>query len=183
MNPPAKQHASGMYVGEALTLEQQVANLRILGDGNLVRNMRIGSALVAIAGLAWFWFSDYETEKVFALFFGGCGALIFLAISWGGPGFRHAAAATHKGRRLPATIVLEPGMDDEERQGGMHGILCPASPHLPRWRMSFVKADGWQPPEGELHVEAAYLSDIDWPVLVLHSDGLLVPRGKPRRVE
>ena len=180
---PAKRHSSGMFVGDALTLQQQVANLRILGDGNLVRNMRIGSALIALAGLAWFWFSDHDTEKVLALFFGGCGALVCLAISWGGPGFRHAAAATHKGRREPATIVLHPGLDDDAREGTMQGVLHPQSAHAHAWRMDFAKTFGWHPPEGLLQVEAVYLSDIAWPVLLVHPDGLLVPRGKPRRVD
>ncbi len=183
MTPPAKQHASGMYVGKTLTLQQQVANLRMLGGGNLTRHMVIGSGLATLAGMAWFRSTESETQEVFAMFVTACCALVFLALAWGGPRFRQAAAGTHKGRRLPATIVLEPGMDDEEREGELHGILCPASPHLPRWRMSFARADGWKPPEGELHIEAVYLSDIDWPVLVLHPDGLLVPRGKPRRAK
>ena len=67
--------------------------------------------------------------------------------------------------------------------GGLHGILHPLAAHQPAWRMAFVKADGWTPAEGELRVEAVYLSGIPWPVLLLHPDGLLVPRGKPRRVE
>ena len=177
----AHQHSSGMYVGETLSLQQQITNLRVLGDGALVRNTAIGGGLLAVAGLAGFWFADGQTAKVFALFFGGCGAMVLLAFVLAAPGFRHAAAGTHKGRRAPARIVLQPGLDDDEREGGLHGVLHPLAAHQPAWRMAFVKADGWTPGEGELQVEAVYLSGIEWPVLLLHPDGLLVPRGKPRR--
>ncbi len=183
MPKPAQRHSSGIYVGQTLTLQQQIANLRVLGDGHLLRNTTIGSALMSLAGFAWFVIADHQTEEVFALFFALCGALVCAVMTFGRPRFREAAAATHKGRREAASIVLLPGVDDDEHEKSLQGVLRPASPHLPRWKMVFVKADGWTPPEGELQVEAVYLSDLAWPALLLHPDGLLVPLGKPRRVD
>lgn len=183
MHEPAKQHSSGMHIGETLTLQRQIANLRTLGDGNLVRNTTIGSGVAAAAGFVWFAHAGSQTEEVFALFVALVGLLVCASMAFARPRFREAAAATRKGRREPATITLHPGLDDHDRVGGLHGVLRPASPHLPRWKMAFVKADGWKPPEGELQVEAVYLSDLAWPALLLHPDGLLVPSGKPRRVE
>jgi len=172
-----------MYVGETLTLQQQIANLRVLGDGQLLRNTTIGSGLVSLAGFAWFLIADHQTGEVFALFFALCGVLVCVVMAFGRPRFREAAAATHKGRREAASIVLQPGVDDDRRETGLQGVLRPASPHLPRWKMAFVKADGWTPPEGELQVEAVYLSDLAWPALLLHRDGLLVPLARPRRAD
>ena len=179
--PRATRHASGMHVGPVLTLQQQVHNLRLLGEGGLLRTLGVGAALAAVGGLVAFPFAPGQSSKVVALFIAGCGALVGLGALANGPGMRHAAAATRKGRSEPATIVLHPGVDDEARESGLSGVLCPASPHAPRWRMHFAKADGWSPPEGTLHVQAALLIDLPWPVLLVHPDVLLVPLGKPVR--
>ena len=172
-----------MYVGKTLTLQEQIANLRVLGDGGLTRKMAIFGALGAIACGIWFRFAGHTTEEVFALFFGVCSLATCAIGVLAGPHFRNAAAATHRGRREPAVIALHPGPDDEAREGSLHGVLRPASRHAPKWRMDFVRADGWTPAAGDLQVEAVYLSGIPWPVLLVHPDGLLVPDRRPKRAE
>lgn len=170
-----------MHVGPVLTLQQQVDNLRVLGEGSTLRLLLMASALATAGGLAGFFLAHGQTWKVLALFAAGCGTLIGLAAVAAGPSLRHAAQATRKGRREPATITFLPALDDDAREGGVSGVLCPAASHAPRWRMHFTKADGWTPPAGPAPVQAVYLSGIAWPVLLVHEDGLLVPRGRPVR--
>ena len=172
-----------MYVGATLTLQEQIVNLRALGDGGLTRKMSVFGALGAIFCGVWFHLAGHTTEEVFALFFGLCSLAVCTIGALAGPHFRNAAAATHKSRRERAVIQLHPGLDDEAREGSLHGVLRPAAPHAPKWKMDFVRADGWTPATGDLHVEAVYLSDVAWPVLLVHADGLLVPNRRPRRVD
>lgn len=167
-------------MGETLTLEQQIANLRLLGEGATIRNGSIGSAVTMLAGLLWFFLAGGQTAKVLALFVAGCAALALLAYRMGAPGLRHAAAATRRGRRVPARIVLLPGIDQDDRTGDLRGTLRPDDAHHPAWQMQ-VRPQGWRPPEGLLQVEAVYLGDIAWPVLLVHPDGVLVPQGRPQR--
>ncbi len=180
MSESARQDPSGLYLGDSLTREQQIANLRVLGEGGLIRGTIIGSALLAVAGFSFFAYADGDTGRVAGLFAGLCGVLLCLVAALGRPELRRAAAATRRGRREPASIELFPDPEDADA-GTRRGELRPLSRHAPRWQMTFARTDGWTPPEGELPVEAVYLSDVAWPVLLLHRDGLLVPRSRPVR--
>ena len=182
MAKPATLSSNGLYVGDVLTLPQQIQNLRAMGEGNLFRYIVIGCAIGLVAGLAWFFFEPKQTGRVLALFAAGVSGTLGVVSFRFGPHVRNAAAATRKGRREPATIVLAPDIDDDEREAALHGVLCPRSSHLGRWHIRFGKTFGWKPPEGELQVEAVYLADIPWPVLLVHPDGLLMPNAKPEPV-
>lgn len=181
MSRPVKHHSNGIYVGESLDLAQQISNLRVLGETRLLRNQMIGGGLAVLAGSLWCWLAWGGPGQLPALFLVGTGAVFSLVVAFGRAHIRRAAAATRGGRREPATILLQPGVDDAEREA-LHGELRPASPHARRWHMQFGRTNGWRPGEGELQVEAVYLSDVAWPVLLIHPDGLLIPAGRPRPV-
>ena len=50
------------------------------------------------------------------------------------------------------------------------------------WQMEFVQPQNWQPKEGRYPAELVFIRGVEWPVVLLTSDGLLYPRLKPRRV-
>jgi len=72
---------------------------------------------------------------------------------------RNAAAATRKGRRDPAPLVLRHGERDED---GDHprGLHSPAARHAQACGIHFVNNRGWKPDVGAIQVEAVYPSGI-----------------------
>lgn len=161
-----------------MTLRQQIDELRLIGESRAAALLAPCSALFAIAGFAAAAWVDGQNLRVLCLFVGGCGTLIALAAGFGIGHVRNAASATRKGRREPASLVLDQADDDD----GLRGVLTPASRHAQAWNMHFVKCRGWSPPVGLSQVEAVYLSGIAWPVLLVHPDGILWPISKPRRL-
>jgi len=93
----------------------------------------------------------------------------------------NAATATSKGRREPAPLVLRHGESDED---GDHprGLHSPAARHAQACGIHFVNNRGWKPGVGAIQVEAVYLSDIAWPVLMVYPDGILWPPGETARL-
>ena len=51
----------------------------------------------------------------------------------------------------------------------------------PLWQMEFVTPQNWQPGEGKHSAQLAFIRGVEWPVVILTSEGLLYPRLKPRR--
>ena len=76
-------------------------------------------------------------------------------------------------RTLEATLELV--LDNEHWQGR----LAPHARHERAWTIHFAKPMGWTPQAGTLQVQATYLSDITWPVLLRCPQGLLWPGSKP----
>jgi hypothetical protein len=140
-----------------------------------------GAVLVAAAALFAFARSDSETGRVLCLFVAGCSGLVALAAALSAKHLRNAAAATRKGRREPAILHLEPYEDDDERR--FRGRLELASHGARTWQLDLAPAAGWKPTLGAMQVQAVFLSDIAWPVLVLCGDqGLLWPNHAPKPI-
>ena len=163
-----------------MSLQEQIDELRLIGESRAAALLAPGSALFAAAGFAAAAWTDSQNLRVLCLFVGCCGSLIAFAAGFGIGHVRNAAAATRKGRREPATLSLRLGGGDDDDEEQPSGVLAPASRHARAWDMHLVKCRGWRPPAGMLQVEAVYLSGIPWPVLLVHPDGILWPRARPR---
>lgn len=169
-----------MHKGERLSLQQQTENLRLLGESRALAWMAPVGAVVGALALLGFWWTDSQNVGVLCLFVGGCAWLIALAAGLGARHIRNAAAGTHKGRRVHGRVSLLAG-EDGETSRQFHGTLVLEGPRASTWDIVFAPASGWQPQEGALEVQAVFLSDIAWPVLVLCPHGLLWPHSTPRR--
>lgn len=168
-----------VHTGKQLSLQQQIDNLRTLGESTTMRLLLPGAVLLAAAALFAFYQSDSETWRVLCLFVAGCSGLVALAAALSAKHLRNAASATRKGRREPATLHLEPYEDDDERR--FRGRLELTSSGGRVWQLDLAPAAGWKPKVGAMQVQAVFLSDISWPVLLLCGDqGLLWPNHDPR---
>ena len=164
----------------AMTLQEQVDELRLIGESRAATLLAPCGIALAIAGFSAAAWVDNQNLRVLCLFVAGCSSLVALATAFGIGHVRDAASATRKGRREPAVLVLQhnPGDDDEPPRG----VLTPASRHALAWEMALVQGRGWRPTAGPMQVDAVYLSGIAWPVLLVHPDGILWPRARPRPV-
>lgn len=167
--PPAASHG----------VDDQIAELRRIGDSRAVVLMAPVAALVAVGCLGALAWVAQELPRVLLMFVGGCAVLVALA-GLVTPHARWAAAGTRRGRREPAMLVL--ATHDEDSTTHARGVLVPEAAHARAWHMDLV-ALRWRPPAGAVPVQAVYLSDVRWPVLLLHADGLMWPRAKPRKAE
>ncbi len=171
-----------MHSGETLALQQQIANLRLVGESGMLRMLLPVSAVTGLVALVAFCRADSQNWGVIYLFVACCSGMVALA-AWLAAGHaRTAAIATGKGRREHALLHLHDNADaDDIRQ--FHGRLESLSGGARAWELDFAPANGWKPQPRVMQVEAVFLSDIAWPVLVLCGEqGLLWPRSQPRRV-
>jgi hypothetical protein len=152
--------------------------LRSIGESRMLATLLPASLLIVAVAFAGFHYTDNVTLEVLCLFAGACSALVAIASWISAKHLRHAAAATRRGRRVPAMLVLREVEDDALSR---HGILTlHADPRA--WQMVFAMASGWTPEAGSHEVEVVMLSDVPWPVLVYCADGLMWPRQTPDRL-
>lgn len=155
--------------GDDLGVARQADNLRLLGASRTIRVMVPVAVVLAVVGIAGFNLARSETLRVLWLFLAGCSGLIALGSAVGVRHIRNAANALERGR------TLELVLDNEHWQGR----LAPHARHERAWTIHFAKPIGWTPQAGTLQVQATYLSDITWPVLLRCPQGLLWPGSKP----
>ena len=160
-----------------MTLQEQIDELRLIGESRAVTLLAPGGIALAIAGFSSAAWVDNQNLRVLCLFVAACSSLVALGSVFGIGHVRNAALATRKGRREPAMLVLHYDPHDDEPP---RGVLTPTSRHAHAWDMVLVQCRGWRPPPGAMQVDAIYLSGIAWPVLLVHADGILWPRARPR---
>ena len=77
-------------------------------------------------------------------------------------------------------ISIHPWTDAESnRYDSYQGLVF--MDNQPLWQMEFVTPQNWQPMEGKYSAQLAFIRGVEWPVVLLTSEGLLYPRLKPRR--
>lgn len=135
----------------------------------------VSAAMAAAAMLASWWLDD-QNLQVLCLFVAGCSGIVVIAAWTSADHLRNAAAGTRRGRREPATLTLRKDEDDDAVCLGSLTTMHSAR----RWRLVLAAAPGHSPEPGTYEVQAVFLSDIDWPVLVYCGDTLLWPRQTPR---
>lgn len=161
-----------------MTLDEQIAELTRTGSGTIIHLARPG-VLVAVAGLvlagAW---TGNPVFYIMALAF----ALIAFAVWQTTPHIRNAARGLRKGLRQRGTveITISRWTDAESNVHEAYRGLV-SMDHQPLWQMEFVTPQNWQPEIGEFPAELAFVRGVEWPVVILTDNGLLVPRLTPRR--
>ncbi len=135
--------------------QEQVDELRMIGESRAAP----ACSVLAIGGFAAAALVEEQSPRVLYLFLAGCASLVGLAAGFGLGHVRNAAAATRKGRRDPAPLVLRHGERDED---GDHprGLHSPAARHAQACGIHFVNNRGWKPDVGAIQVEAVYPSGI-----------------------
>lgn len=151
--------------------------LRSIGESRMLAGLLPVSLLIAVAAFAGFRYADNVTVEVLCLFVGGCSSLVAIAAWTSAKHLRHAAAGTRRGRRVPATLALLAGEDDDRVR---HGILTLHS-DARGWKIVLAMPPDWEPESGTHEVEVVMLSDVPWPVLVYCGDGLMWPKQTPER--
>lgn len=162
------------------TQRDQIDQLRRMGDSRVVMLLLPASVIAGIAGSLLAMWADREPMRVVGLFVAGLGVMFAFGLRGSMRHLRNAATGTRKGRRELATLMLHPNSDDGGPDHHPLCVLTPLSGPGGAWSMQLVPGDGWRPPAGAMQVEAVYLSDIAWPVLMIHPDGILWPQRQPR---
>jgi hypothetical protein len=110
-------------------------------------------------------------------------ALIAFAIWNTTPHISNAARGLREGMKQngDVEIGIHQWTDAESNQcESYNGLILMDNQTL--WQMEFVQPQNWQPKEGRYPAELVFIRVVEWPVVLLTSDGLLYPRLKPRRV-
>lgn len=159
------------------SLAQQVRKLRTHAASRIFdTTTRIAGTVVPLALLGWWWF-DHELARVSCLWLAGLALLVALAARSTRGHARRAAHSALNGRRVAAVVTLDIDPPEGPRSHGATVALVDG----PTWRMALTPPDGWTPPSGAQPMQAAFVSGIDWPVLLVGEHGLLWPRARPRR--
>jgi uncharacterized membrane protein YedE/YeeE len=156
-----------------MTVDEQMASLRRLGNSRVVHGLAAGLAGVAVLLVAIGLLMGWVAMFALAAFAG----FIAFAAKTSTPHLRRAARALDAGRRAHVPIEIE------VRHAGdspSYRAVVTSAPGQ-TWRVDFVP-HGWTPDSGTYVAEARFLADVPWPVLLITDDGLLVPRHAPRRL-
>ncbi len=165
-------------VDQDLSLEQQIAYLRRFGEAWPLTAVAGVCAVLAMASVYAFTWSDHERLNVLLLFVAGVSGLLAIAISTQLPGLKRAARATRTGRRLESSIKLTVDRSDSENVA----ITGEIRQGRTTWKLHFGRPLGWNPQSGEWPCELIMLSDEAVPALVQLPQGLLLPTGRSHRV-
>lgn len=161
-----------------MTLDEQIAELTRTGSGTIIHLARPG-VLIAVAGfvLAGAWTGNPVFYGMALAF-----ALIAFAVWQTTPHIRNAARGLREGLRQKGAVLITIHLwtDAESNAHEAYRGLV-SMDHQPLWQMEFVTPQNWQPEAGKYPAELAFVRGVEWPVVILTDDGLLVPRLTPRR--
>jgi hypothetical protein len=162
-----------------MTLDEQMTELRRMGSGRILYWARPGVVLLSAGLVLTGAFTGNPVFYGIALAF----ALIAFAIWNTTPHISNAARGLREGMKQngDVEISIHQWTDAESNQyESYNGLIL--MDNQPLWQMEFVQPQNWQPKEGHYPAELAFIRGVEWPVVLLTSDGLLYPRLKPRRV-
>ncbi len=156
-----------------MTLEQQLKNLQTIGNPEFARRVAFGLAAICIGLIA----VSYAKNTWF---------FVLMAAMIGGIGFacrgtmRHmqqAAKAWRSGRSQDGQVVISITEGDETVH--YNGIVRLADGK--GWAMQFVPPQGWKPEVGRpLTVKLYFIAETVWPALLVHPQGVLLPKAQPK---
>ena len=154
-----------------LSRDQQLDQLRQTGRGNLLEYAGTGSLALAAALVIAGWYLDWVALYVIAIVVGIVAVTTFTTMS----NVRNAYVGERRGARTRGhvQITVTPGAETTSYSAAVRE-------RGERWSFEFVPIE-WQPVAGEREAQVVHLKGVDWPVLVIVDDGILVPRYKPKR--
>lgn len=94
------------------------------------------------------------------------------------PHWRNAIAAIRSGKRSKGNVSIAITRDptDFDRH-----VATVRDESARAWEFEFTPID-WQPREGDFEADIYYVRGVEWPALLLTSDGVLFPAFMPRKV-
>ena len=162
-----------------MTLDEQITELRRMGSGRILYWARPG-VVVLSAGLV---LAGAFTGNLIFYGMAIAFALISFAICNTTPHISNAARGLREGikQKGDVEISIHQWTDAESNQYESYkGLIL--MDNQPLWQMEFVQPQNWQPKEGRYPAELFFIRGVEWPVVLITSDGLLYPRLKPGRV-
>lgn len=157
-----------------MTLDEQIRMLQKFGNPEFMHKCAIGLALVCGAMLA---LAYYKQEFFFLL----------LALMFGLFGFANrkiarnaiwAAKAWRVGFSTSGTVEMTLKTYDESTT--YSGLVRDAQHKT--WGMKFGKPPGWVPQAGTVAAKLYYVTEAQWPVLIVTEQGILVPGREPKLI-
>ena len=94
------------------------------------------------------------------------------------PHWRNAIAALHSGTQSKGKISIAITRDPTEFDRYV-ATVRDKSPHA--WQFEFTPND-WEPTEGNYDVEIIHVSGVEWPALLLTSEGIVFPAFTPKKL-
>jgi hypothetical protein len=159
-----------------LSREEQIAELKSMESGLLLHWARPVLIGLSVGLLLMGYFTGIFVYYIIAIVL-GVAVLIVGQIT---PHISNAVRGMSEGKKQNGSVMvsikqwLVEGSDHES----YHGLI--SMDNQPLWQMEFVQPQ-WQPVEGVYQAELVFICGVDWPVVILTSDGLLYPRYKPQK--
>lgn len=170
--------ASWMLYFIYMTLDDQIADLTRKGSGAAMRIARPLAVLIAVSSVLAGVYTGHLAFYGVALVF----ALLAFAIWQTSPHIHNAVRGLREGLKQNGTVEISVHQwrDAESNSYDSYDGLI-LMDNQPVWQMEFVTPQNWQPVEGRYSAQLAFIRGVEWPVVILTSDGLLYPRFKPKR--
>lgn len=154
-----------------LTREQQIEKLRQMGGGSFGQWTGPGTLVIA-GGLAiGGWVMSWVALYVVAAFFAVVGFTSFTTMQ----NVRNAVRGEREGARthgrVQITVIAGTDAPIYSAAARDRGV---------RWSFEFVPLD-WTPVAGDTEAQLVYVRGVEWPVLLLVENGIIVPRYRPKR--
>lgn len=156
-----------------MTVEQQLKTLQKLGDPALAQWLALGAGIACALLIC---ISYYQNTFFFAFL-----AVMITAVAFScRPTLRHiqqAAKAWRSGRSQEGLVTLSIQEGDETTH--YNGAVRLANGKS--WTFLFTPPMGWKPEiERPLPVKLYFAGEAEWPALLVHQNGILLPRTAPR---
>lgn len=157
-----------------MTVDEQIRMLQKFGNPEFMQKCAIGLALLccAMLGLAYYKqeFFFLMLALMFALF-GFANRKIARNAIW-------AAKAWRVGYSTTGELDLSVKTDDD---GTTYSGLVRDAQHK-TWEMRFGKPPSWEPQAGKQAAKLYYVTEAQWPVLIVTEQGILVPGREPKLI-
>lgn len=150
-------------------MDTQISILRSFRSNNILRNLLIGMASLAVLSAIGAIVFNYPGLWIF------CGFFVFVTIvcSSSVPHLKNAELGLDHGKKVSGSVQLKQIYDSDR-----YDITTFDDSGI-SWTFD-VHTSGWNPEEETRYsAELYYLDKIDWPVLVITESTLLFPRNKP----
>lgn len=159
-------------IGTIHTRDEQLETLRKMGGGQMLDRAESVAWLCVVLLVALGFYKSWVPCYMIAAF------LAFVAASSRATlaNLRNAVRGDREGVRTPGTVEIA-----IETGGDSPSYFATTTERGIRWNMEFI-ATGWKPVAGNFRAQLVHLGAVEWPVLVLLDDGIVVPRNKPSRI-
>lgn len=154
-----------------MSRDQQIEKLRRAARLSWIPK---GMFVTTLALITLGFMSGYEFFFVVGAFAG----LAAIAAREAAPHWRNAIAALHSGTQSKGKISIAITRDPTEFDRYV-ATVRDKSPHA--WQFEFTPND-WEPTEGHYDVEIIHVSGVEWPALLLTSEGIVFPAFTPKKL-